>query len=248
MAGEATPTTWPVLDVNERRVLGVLIEKAKTTPDSYPLSLNALVTGCNQKSNREPVLSLNDLEVEDALARLQKKGLATRVTGSRVDRWRHDLYDAWKLDKVDSALVCELLLRGPQTEGELRSHASRLWSFDDLDTMRAALKPLTERGLVVYLSAPGRRGTTLTHGFHAPAELERLRQRAASEDVGPSSSPSTPAAPVAAEWEQRWQLAQAEIARLNEELGKVRSEMAALQQTVAALVEQVRTIKQGLGI
>src|SRR2546430_11847829 len=126
MDGEATRTSWPVLDVNERRVLGVLMEKAKTTPDSYPLSLNALVTGCNQKSNREPLLTLNDLEVEGTLARLQKKGLATPVIGTRVDRSRHDLYQAWKLDKVDLSLVCELLLRGPQPQGELASHVTRL--------------------------------------------------------------------------------------------------------------------------
>src|SRR2546423_7914311 len=88
---------WPVLDANERRVLGVLVEKAKTTPDSYPMSLNALVAGCNQKSNREPVTSLEDVEVEDTLSRLQKKGLVVRVisTSGRVDKWKHQLYDSW---------------------------------------------------------------------------------------------------------------------------------------------------------
>src|SRR5262249_36360278 len=101
----STPPTWPVLDTNERRILGVLIEKAKTTPDAYPMSVNSLVTGCNQKSNREPLMSLTDLDVEDTLARLQKKGLVTRITGSRVERWRHDLYESWKLDKLDLALI-----------------------------------------------------------------------------------------------------------------------------------------------
>ena len=90
---------WPVFDVKERRVLGVMVEKAKTTPDSYPMSLNALIAGCNQKSNREPVMDLEDVEVEDTLSRLQKKGLVVRVTltSSRVDKWKHLLYDAWHL-------------------------------------------------------------------------------------------------------------------------------------------------------
>ena len=126
--------TWPVLDINERRVLGVLVEKAKTTPDSYPLSLNALTAGCNQKSNREPVMSLTDLDVEDTLLRLQKRGLVIKVTSSRVDRWRHQLYEAWHLDRVDLAILTELLLRGPQTEGELRD-APAGWNRSTTSTL-----------------------------------------------------------------------------------------------------------------
>src|SRR5262249_29481539 len=100
----ATPPSWPVLTLYERRILGVLAEKQKTTPDSYPLSLNALVTGCNQKSNRDPVLNLTDVDVEEALGSLQKKGLALRLTGSgRVEKWRHNLYEAWQIDKVEMA-------------------------------------------------------------------------------------------------------------------------------------------------
>jgi uncharacterized protein YceH (UPF0502 family) len=229
MSGEGSaPVTWPVLDVHERRVLGVLIEKAKTTPDAYPMSINAIVTGSNQKSAREPVLSLTDLDVEDALACLQKKGAVTRITGGRVERWRHDLYDAWKLDKVDLALICELLLRGPQTEGELRSRVSRMETFDDLDRLRAALEPLVKRGLAVYLTPQGRRGTMLTHGFHELAELEQLRKRADSgEEPPPTPAPSPPS--VLKE-------VQAEIARLSQDV-------AALQQTVTTLEEQLREVR-----
>src|SRR5690349_13573665 len=114
------PPAWPILTLQERRVLGVLVEKAKTTPDGYPLSLNALVTGCNQKSNRDPVTSLSDVEVEEVLDGLGKKGLTTRITGGRVDRWKHNLYEAWRAGKVELAVLAELLLRGPQSEGELR--------------------------------------------------------------------------------------------------------------------------------
>src|SRR6516162_6205692 len=160
MAETAGGAPWPVLDAHERRVLGVLVEKSKTTPDAYPLSVNALTAGCNQKSNRDPPTSLEDVEVEDTLARLQKGGLVMRVTGasSRVERWRHLLYDTWHLDRVDLAILAELLLRGPQTEGELRTRASRMEPFNDLDSLRKALEPLVKRGLVVYLTPLGRRG------------------------------------------------------------------------------------------
>src|ERR1043166_2320533 len=152
-----TSGPWPSLTPNERRVLGVLVEKAKTTPDAYPLSGNALVTGSNQKSNREPLLNLNDLDVEEALHAAQQKGLVMKVIGGRVERWRHLLYEKWQVDKVEIAVLGELLLRGPQTEGELRGRASRMEPIDDLDTLRARLKPLAQRGLVVYLSPEGRR-------------------------------------------------------------------------------------------
>jgi uncharacterized protein YceH (UPF0502 family) len=169
--------------MNERRVLGVLVEKAKTTPDVYPLSMNSLVTGCNQKSNRDPVLDLSDLDVEEALVSCQKKGLAIKITGGRVERWRHNLYDAWQADKVELAILAELLLRGPQTEGELRGRASRMESIADLDALRALLKPLSDRHLVAYLSREGRRGTIITHGFHAPQELAALRSRHPAEEA-----------------------------------------------------------------
>src|SRR5436853_5310098 len=116
-------TSWPALSAHERRVLGVMVEKAKTTPDTYPLSISALVTGCNQKSNRDPVLDLNEDDVQQALAGVQQKGLAIKITGGRVVRWRHNLYEAWRLAKVELAIIAELLLRGPQTEGELRGRA-----------------------------------------------------------------------------------------------------------------------------
>src|SRR5437588_574115 len=150
MSPETGP--WPVLDMQERRLLGVLVEKAKTTPDAYPMSVNALVTGANQKSNRDPILNLSEIEVEDALVRCQKKGLAIKITGGRVVRWRHSLYEAWRVDKVEVALMAELLLRGPQTEGELRTRAGRMEPINDLDALRALLKPLVERRLVVYLT------------------------------------------------------------------------------------------------
>jgi uncharacterized protein YceH (UPF0502 family) len=244
---EKSKQAWPVLDMNERRVLGVLVEKAKTTPDSYPLSLNALTAGCNQKSNRDPVMDLTDLDVEDTVVRLQKRGLVIKVTSSRVDRWRHNLYDSWHLDRIDLAILTELLLRGPQTEGELRTRASRMEPFDDIEALRKAAKPLVERGLVVYLTPQGRRGTALTHGFHAPDELERLKKRFGS---GSDEDEPVPAAASAAsgKWEQQLSEANDEIARLKQEVASLRSAVAELNQSLTTLTGQMRELRQGLGL
>jgi uncharacterized protein YceH (UPF0502 family) len=249
------PVAWPVLDLYERRVLGVLSEKQKTTPNNYPLTLNALVSGCNQSSNREPVLTLEDTAVEDVLGRLQKKGLVNRVTGSRADRWRHLMYDAWKVTSAEMAVLTELLLRCPQTEGELRSRVSRMEAVEDVDALRALLKPLAERRLVVYLTPQGKRGTTLTHGFHDPQELERLRsaqpvEAPSTPAVAPvpaaAPTPAAPAEPAAS----REELAALE-ARLDSalaEMATLRTTVTELQATVAALAEQVRQLKEGLGV
>jgi uncharacterized protein len=224
---------WPILSHLERRILGVLVEKAKTTPDTYPLSLNSIVTGGNQKSNRDPLMNISDLEVEDALPSLQQKGLVTRITGSRVDRWRHNLYDVWKVNKVELAIITELLLRGAQTEGELRGRASRMEPIDDLDALRAVLKPMNERGLVVYLGPEGRRGTQLTHGFHTPAELEHLKANVRPEEsetvhrlAPPPSAPS---------------------AEIQQELADLRAEVNGMRATIQSLQEQLTKLKEALG-
>jgi uncharacterized protein len=229
---------WPVLDVSERRVLGVLVEKQKTSKsaDTYPLSLNALTTGCNQKSNRDPVLSLTEDAVEDALGRLQKKQLVMKVTGGRVERWRHNLYEAWQVEKVDLAILAELLLRGPQTEGELRPRVSRMDPIDDLDALRAALRPLVERNLVLYLTPPGR-GAVVTHGFHDPRELEGIRAHAGAQPV--SVPPA--AAPAPAPREETAPQKESELAALKQAV-------ADLQATVARLENEVRSLKQALGV
>jgi uncharacterized protein YceH (UPF0502 family) len=236
---------WPVLDVYERRVLGVLVEKAKTTPDVYPLSVNSLVTGCNQKSNRDPVLNLTDIEVEDTLARCQKKGLAIKVIGGRVVRWRHSLYEAWHVDKMDLAILAELLLRGPQTEGELRTRASRMEPLDDLDALRNALRPLVERKLVVYLTAEERRGAVLTHGFHDPKELEKLRARHAAE---PAEVPAPLAAAAPQTEPPKVSALEENLVGVREEVDTLKEQVRRLQDELAAVREEVRALKQALGV
>jgi uncharacterized protein YceH (UPF0502 family) len=229
-----------VLDPNERRVLGVLVEKAKTTPDVYPLSVNSLLTGCNQKSNRDPVLNLTDEDVEDTLVRLQRRGLVLKITGGRVVRWRHILYEAWRVDKVDLAVLAELLLRGPQTEGELRTRAGRMEPIDDLDALRAALRPLVERNLVVYLTPEDRRGAVVTHGFHDPRELSQLRARHAAEPAPPALAPPPAAPPAAA-------AAEGGLAEVRNEVGALQAQVGDLQKALAALQDEVRQLKQALG-
>src|SRR3954449_5782458 len=169
---------WVPLTPRERRILGVMVEKAKTTPEYYPLTIAAIVTGCNQKSNRDPVTNYDADDVEEILQGLRKKGAVVMVeAGGRVVRWKHTLYDWLKVSKVELAVVAELLLRGPQTEGDLRSRASRMEPFADLPALQAVLEALASRGLVVNLSPPGqKRGVVVTHGLYPPQELEKVRQ------------------------------------------------------------------------
>src|SRR5450755_3151842 len=122
-----------VLSNVEARVLGSLIEKGITTPDYYPLSLNALVNACNQKSNRDPVVAYDDDEVEDALLRLREKGMAQRVTGrdSRVPKHAQSFTEKFNMGRREAAVMCVLMVRGPQTVGELRGRTERIHNFDD---------------------------------------------------------------------------------------------------------------------
>lgn len=202
MSADATPApepqpapNWEPLSVLDRRILGVLVEKQKTSKnsDSYPLTLNALLTGCNQKSNRDPVFDLDEIEVEDGLEALQERGFVTRIEGGRVDKYRHELYTLWTQNGPELAVLAELLLRGPQTKGDLRTRAARMAPIDTLDALEDVLKPLVERRLVVYLTGPDRRGAVVTHGFHTGDEIARLK----TQHAGAPVSISDPAVPVA---------------------------------------------------
>jgi uncharacterized protein len=159
----------------EARVIGCLIEKQITTPDQYPLSLNALVNACNQKSNRDPVLELDERTVQHTLADLARKHFVVEKSGfgSRVPKYQHRFcnteYGTLKLDPQELAIVCELLLRGPQTPGELRSRAARMSQFTESSEVEAALTRLSEREdgpFVVRLARePGRRESRYAHLF-----------------------------------------------------------------------------------
>ncbi len=129
----STQPKWRPLSPRQRRIAGVLVEKAKTTPDAYPMTLNSLRTGCNQKSNRDPQMDLTEGEVEEALEELREMGAVGEVQGSgRALKYRHYLYDWLGVDKVEMAVMVELLLRGEQTVGELRGRAARMEPIADL--------------------------------------------------------------------------------------------------------------------
>ena len=200
-ASGADRKTIRPLDANERRVLGVLIEKGKTTPEQYPLSLNAVVTGCNQKSNRDPVMVLDEEAVSRALTSLRHCGAVAEVFGSgKIPRYRHLAYDWLSAGKEELAIIGELLLRGEQSEGDLRGRASRMDPIPDLDSLRAHLDTLAARGLVVWLSPPGR-GRILTHGLLPEEKLEKVRSQLglSAAAVGHAATSHGPAADEEAE-------------------------------------------------
>ena len=244
--GTGTGTSRVPLSPDERRVVGVLVEKQKTTPENYPLSVASVVAGCNQKSNRDPVTSYDVDDVEETLQALRKKGVAILVEGSgRVVRWKHTLYD-WlglKNQPVEMAVMAELLLRGPQTEGDLRARASRMDAIPDLAALQKVLEGLTARGLVVTLTPPGvRRGTIVTHNLYPPEEFERVRRAQAQAPAPPQDEPpARPAVAVAiaktAEAAPGWA----------EEAAALRAEVEALRDKVSGLAAAVQALKTSLG-
>lgn len=156
--------TLPHLSLAETRVLGTLVEKQRTVPDTYPLSLNALTAGCNQKTSRQPVLELAEAEILQALDGLKDAGLAVEVSGSRVVRFEHRLEKVLAVPTQASALLTVLMLRGPQTAGELRLNCERLHRFADISAVEAFLEELAGRGLVVELPRlPGSRENRWSH-------------------------------------------------------------------------------------
>lgn len=212
------------LNAHEARTLGVLIEKAFTTPDQYPLSLNALTNGCNQKSNRDPVVDFSEAEVTVALQGLVMKHLAGSLlpAGGRVEKFRHNAHQHLGLGDGELAVLAELLMRGPQAPGELRTRASRMRPVASLGDLAALLERLIERGHVERLppasgSRAERYAQTLARGLHpdAPADAPRA--------PGATAAPPAPA-PAG--------------------LG---SRVEALEQEVAALRRQLRGLAEKLG-
>lgn len=179
-----------VLNEVECRVVGCLVEKEATTPEYYPLSLNALVNACNQKSNREPVMNLDEAVVREALRSLEGQSLVRSVspTDSRVTKYEHRLQEAFNFYRHETAILCLLLLRGPQTPGELRSRSERMHSFDDLGAVQSSLQHLMKREppLVKPLQRhPGTKETRYTHllsGDVVQTEQEQKAHAAASAE------------------------------------------------------------------
>jgi uncharacterized protein YceH (UPF0502 family) len=213
-----------ILSEVETRVLGSLIEKELTTPEYYPLSLKALVNACNQKSNRDPVMDLDESAVSDALRKLDKEGLAgpADAMDNRVAKFGHRLQEAFNFDRREIAVLCELLLRGPQTPGELRSRAERMHRFDDLGQVQSTLQRLTQREppLVKMLARqPGTKEARYTHLL--------------SGDVQAQAPEAAPKAELA-----RGSADGGRVARLENEVAALQKEMAELKLQLAAFRKQ----------
>ena len=210
----------------EVRVLGSLIEKDITTPDYYPLSLNALVNACNQKNNREPVMALNEDSVRQALSTLQEKRMAGPAGGadSRVTKYEHRLQEIFNFDRRETAVICVLLLRGPQTPGELRGRTDRMYRFDALDDVQATLHKLMDRQPPLVRVLPRQPGTKESRYVHLFAG-----------DTFPPLTPETANSRVRTESsdEQR-------IANLEAEVAALKRDFHELKRQVSEFTEQFK--------
>jgi uncharacterized protein YceH (UPF0502 family) len=247
---EASPTPrWRPIDAIQRRVLGVLIEKAKTTPESYPLSLNALRAGCNQKSNRAPMMQLEEPPIEEALDQLRQLGAVALVQGGgRVDRYRHLAYEWLGVEKVELAVMAELLLRGAQTVGELRGRAARMEPIKDLSELTPTLNALQSKSLIVYLTPPGR-GSVVSHALYLEKEMEKVRRESGAIQHAPTGGPpastkTTVEPPAAADVDQQLDALRDELATVKGDLESARNEFAA---TAADLRRQLDELNRQLG-
>jgi uncharacterized protein len=210
----------------EARVLGCLVEKEATTPEYYPLSLNALLNACNQKSNREPVMNVDEDAVRQALHALADLGLArSAATDGRVAKYEHRLQEAFNFHRHELALLCVLLLRGPQTPGELRGRTERLYSFDDLDSVHSALNLLMKREPPLVRVLPRQAGTKEARYMHLLSGEPEPTTREPEEPM----LADKPA--VASGDEQRF-------ARLEDSVAELRTEITELKQQLATFQKQ----------
>jgi uncharacterized protein len=222
-----------ILSAIETRVLGSLIEKDITTPDYYPLSLNALVNACNQKNNREPVMTLDESAVSEALSSLQEQRFAGPASGadSRVTKFEHRLQEVFNFDRREIAIICVLLLRGPQTPGELRGRTDRMYHFDALEDVVSTLDRLAQRqpSLTRILPRqPGTKESRYTHLFSGePAEAAEpnMKQVFSSTNGGPTLHPASSSSAD-------------RISALEREVAALRSELSEVQQQLATFRKQ----------
>jgi uncharacterized protein len=213
-----------VLNEVEVRVLGALLEKDITTPDYYPLSLNALVNACNQKNNRDPVMSLDEAQVREALHGLQEKRLAGPAGGadSRVTKYEHRVQEVFNFTRAETALMCVLLLRGPQTPGELRGRTERIHRFEELSDVQSSLQRLIERDPPLVKMLPRQPGTKESRYAHLLAG-----------DVAGFEAPAPESAGSAAR-----RADDDRVARLEGEVAELRREIAELKQQVESFRKQ----------
>jgi len=212
------------LTAAEARVLGAMIEKEVTTPEYYPLSLNALINACNQRSNREPVMNLDEEAVRQALHGLEDDGLAGRARSAdgRVTKYEHWLGEAFNFSRAETALICVLLLRGPQTPGELRGRTERLHPFDEIADVLSGLQRLMEREPPLVAMLPRQQGTKESRYAHLlSGDVETVQAASASAGLGQQPAPREPGADAGCE---------ERIAQLEATVSALRQEFAELKR------------------
>jgi uncharacterized protein YceH (UPF0502 family) len=210
-----------VLSDVEARVLGCLVEKEISTPEYYPLSLNALVHACNQKSNRHPMMNLDEDAVRKALRGLGEHMLARSAGGdSRVAKYEHRLADTFNFTRPETAILCELLLRGPQTPGELRSRAERLHPFEDLSMVHTTLKHLMEREPPLVAVLPRQPGTKEVRYIHLLSGNVEMIEGEATQPVHETS------VKVEAQNSERMERLEGEISALRQEIADLKKQFA----------------------
>lgn len=206
----------------ELRVLGALMEKENATPEYYPLSLNALVNACNQKTSRDPVMNLTEGAVRQALETLRERGLAEHSEkDSRVPKFGHRLQEVYNFDRRESAVLCVLLLRGPQTPGELRGRTERQYHFEDLSAVQTTLQRLTQRdpALVAQLPRePGDREARFAHLLGGEVESWTPPPQSSSADFAPDATERL------AQLEERVVIMESEIADLKQQFAEFRKQ------------------------
>ena len=217
-----SPTQPLRLTPVEARVLGALLEKEVTTPEYYPLSLNALINACNQRSNREPVMDLDEEEVRRALHGLEDDRLAGRARSAdgRVTKYEHWLGEAFNFSRAESALICVLLLRGPQTPGELRGRTERMHRFDEISDVLAGLQKLMERepSLVAMMPRqPGTKESRYAHLLSGPVESAAPAQASAAPAYAPPAFTGD-----ARDQDGRMAQLEATVAQLKQEMADLR--------------------------
>ena len=244
----ATPPKWQQLNSRQRRVLGVLVEKAKTVPDSYPMTLNALVNGCNQKSNREPTMDLKEDDVQQVLEELRTMGAVSEVQGSgRVAKFKHHAYEWLGVDKFEIAVMTELMLRGEQTLGDLRGRASRMETIPDLGTLQTVLKSLLQKKLVQELTPAGR-GQVVSHNLYKDREVGELKARFVGYVAKSSSGADDDDAPRSSSASSNRPSGGGSLSGVTTDMfAELRVEVAELRGEVARLRQQVRDLEDRIG-
>jgi len=226
---------WRPLAARERRVLGVLVEKAKTTPAGYPMSVNAIVAGCNQKNNRHPLTSYDEQDIEDALRQLGALGVVSEIDWmGRVPKYKHHAYDWLGVNKAELAVLTELLLRGAQAIGELRGRAARMEPIADIAALRPIVNALVERRLMIELTTHGR-GQVVSHNLYLPSELQELKSGGGMAPRETTHEAADAAAPVSAARPS----SVPELAAMAAELGELRAEVTRLGERVRELENRI---------